>query len=83
MCVVLLMPPFNVLTGYFFVSLNLVADPSVFSVLNFDTLRDTVVCYTAVFSVVTQRSFPLSYWGGALRDDTKKRLCSRLVTQFL
>ena len=26
-----------------------------------------VVCYTAVFSVVTQRSF----WGGALRDDTK------------
>ena len=26
-----------------------------------------VVCYTAVFSVVTQRSS----WGGALRDDTK------------
>ena len=26
-----------------------------------------MVCYTAVFSVVTQRSFPL----GALRDDTK------------
>ena len=68
MCVVLLMPPFNVLTGYFFVSLNLVADPTV---LNFDTLRDTVVCYTVVFSVVTQRSSPLSYWGGALRDDTK------------
>ena len=45
MCVVLLMPPFNVLTGYFFVSLNLVADPTV---LNFDTLRDTVVCYTVV-----------------------------------
>ena len=28
----------------------------------------SLVCYTAVFSVVTQRS-PL--WGGALRDDTK------------
>ena len=28
-----------------------------------------VVCYTAVFSVVTQRSSPL--WEGALRDDTK------------
>ena len=27
----------------------------------------TLVCYTAVFSVVTQRSSP----GGALRDDTK------------
>ena len=26
------------------------------------------VCYTAVFSVNTQRSSP---WGGALRDDTK------------
>ena len=26
--------------------------------------KDTLVCYTAVFSVVTQR-------GGALRDDTK------------
>ena len=29
-----------------------------------------LVCYTAVFSVVTQRSSPLT-WGGALRDDTK------------
>ena len=29
-------------------------------------VRSLVVCYTAVFSVVTQRS-----WGGALRDDTK------------
>ena len=28
-----------------------------------------LVCYTGVFSVVTQRSSPL--WGGALRDDTK------------
>ena len=28
-----------------------------------------IVCYTAVFSVVTQRSSPLV--GGALRDDTK------------
>ena len=28
-----------------------------------------LVCYTAVFRVVTQRSSPL--WGGALRDDTK------------
>ena len=27
----------------------------------------TLVCYTAVFSVVTQHS----QWGGALRDDTK------------
>ena len=35
-----------------------------------------LVCYTAVFSVVTQRSSPL--WGGALRDDAKIRLCSRL-----
>ena len=57
MFVVLFMPPFNVLTAYFFVSLNLVADPSV---LNFDTFRDTVVCHIAVFSVVTQRSCPLS-----------------------
>ena len=31
--------------------------------------KDCLVCYTAVFSVVTQRSSPL--WGGALRDDTK------------
>ena len=29
----------------------------------------TLVCYTAVFSVVTQRSSPL--WEGAFRDDTK------------
>ena len=57
MFVVLFMPPFNVLTAYFFVSLNLVADSSV---LNFDTFRDTVVCHIAVFSVVTQRSCPLS-----------------------
>ena len=28
-----------------------------------------LVCYTAVFRVVTQCSSPL--WGGALRDDTK------------
>ena len=27
-----------------------------------------VVCYTAVFSVVTQCSSPLTLWGGALRD---------------
>ena len=80
MFVVLFMPPFNVLTGYFFASLNLVADPSV---LNTDTFRDTVVCYTAVFSVVTQRSSPLSYWGGALRDDTKNGCVADLVTQFL
>ena len=32
--------------------------------------KSTLVCYTAVFSVVTQRSSSL--WGGALRDDTKK-----------
>ena len=30
---------------------------------------EAVVCYTAVFSVVTRRSSPLS--GGALRDNTK------------
>ena len=30
-----------------------------------------LVCYTAVFRVVTQRSSPLPLWGGALRDDTK------------
>ena len=37
-----------------------------------------LVCYTAVFSVVTQLTSSSSSWGGALRDDTKKRLCSRL-----
>ena len=42
-----------------------------------------LVCYTAVFIVVTQRSSPLIVSGeeprgGALRDDNKKRLCSRL-----
>ena len=37
--------------------------------------RDALVCYTAVFSVVTQSSTPQ----GALRDDPKKRLYSRLV----
>ena len=35
-----------------------------------DTSIPQVVCYTAVFSVVTQCSFP-GEWGGALRDDTK------------
>ena len=30
-----------------------------------------LVCYTAVFSVVTQRSSTLYQWGRALRDDTK------------
>ena len=34
----------------------------------------TLVCYTAVFSVVTQ------HWAAALRDRTKKRLCSRLYS---
>ena len=32
-----------------------------------------IVCYTAVFRVVTQR------WGGALRDDTKNGCSSRLM----
>ena len=32
---------------------------------------ENVVCYTAVFSVVTQRFSPQSEWGGALRDDTR------------
>ena len=36
---------------------------------DFLSLAQVVVCYTAVFSVVTQRS-PLS-GQGALRDDTK------------
>ena len=36
--------------------------------------RFRIVCCTAVFSVVTQRSSPQK----TLRDDTKKRLCSRL-----
>ena len=40
MFVVLFLLPLNVLTGYFYVSLNLVADPSV---LNFDSFRDTVL----------------------------------------
>ena len=30
-----------------------------------------IVCYTAVFSVVTQLSSPLTRWGRTLRDDTK------------
>ena len=38
---------------------------------DFDIFLTEVVCYKAVFSVVTQRSSPLSQWGGALRDDTK------------
>ena len=36
--------------------------------LRFSIQHDPLVCYTAVFSVVTERSSPL---GGALRDDTK------------
>ena len=32
--------------------------------------RLNLVCHTAVFSVVTQRTCHM--WGGALRDDTKK-----------
>ena len=27
--------------------------------------------YTAVFSVVTQRFYPQTWWGGTLRDNTK------------
>ena len=30
-----------------------------------------IVCYTAVFRVVTPCSSPPRLWGGALRDDTK------------
>ena len=37
--------------------------------LSFYRFATTIVCYTAVFIVVTQRSF--SHWGEALRDDTK------------
>ena len=36
------------------------------TVLDCLTWGDLLVCYTAVFSVVTQPS-----WGGELRDDTK------------
>ena len=40
----------------------------VFEYLGWKNLAShAVVCYTAVFSVVKQRSL----WGGALRDDTK------------
>ena len=35
-----------------------------------DTSIPQVVCYTDVFSIVTQRFSP-GEWGGALRDDTK------------
>ena len=34
-------------------------------------VRNHVVSYTAIFWVVTQRSSPLTLWGGALPDDTK------------
>ena len=37
-------------------------------------LGEDLVCYTAVFRVVTQRSSPCTndrLWGGALREDTK------------
>ena len=37
-----------------------------------------LVCYTAVFSVVTQRSS----WGGALRDDTKNGCVADYVHTF-
>ena len=30
-----------------------------------------IVCYTAILSVVTQRSSPQRQWGGTLRDDSK------------
>ena len=36
---------------------------------NFRCLVGLIVCYTAGFSVVTQRSSPTK-WGGALCDDT-------------
>ena len=43
-----------------------------------------LVCYTAVFRVVKQRSsFSSSLWGGALREEHVKRLCSRLVFALL
>ena len=38
---------------------------------NFSAAFLSIVCYTGVFCVVTQRSSPLVAWGGALRDDTK------------
>ena len=37
-------------------------------------VKTRLVCYTAVFSVVTQR------WGGALRDDTKNGCVTRKRT---
>ena len=38
-----------------------------------------VVRYTAVFSVVTQRSYPQTQRGGALRDDTKNGCVAGLL----
>ena len=36
-----------------------------------DFVENSLVCYTAVFRVVTQCSPLREEWGGALRDDTK------------
>ena len=61
-----------VLTSIFSLSKQLNLVPRFLSVNGSITCNQAallIVCYTAVFSVVTQRSSPL--WGAALRDDTK------------
>ena len=48
--------------------------------LRFSIQHDPLVCYSAVFSVVTQRSSPL---GGALRDDTKNGFAADYMIPLL
>ena len=43
------------------------------------TAAKSIVCHTAVLSVVTQRSS--TQWGGALRDDTKNRKALQQTTK--
>ena len=43
----------------------------------------TLVCYTAVFSVVTQCSWEEEEWGGALRDDTKNGCVADYLNSYL
>ena len=54
-----------------------------FNPLTPQTRASELVCYTAVFSVVTQRSSRL--WGGVLRDDTKNGCVAdyKWVSSFL
>ena len=48
------------------------------STTNLPSARFMLVCYTAVFSVVTQRSSPLVLVGRSVAWRLYKRLCSRL-----